>query len=112
VSIALPQNSSLRKPINKALLQLMKTKNWSELQNRYIQWDCMRYSAVCCSASSWAWLEWSYTLRILWSCNKSAIPWNDTFDLLIPIPFCKNQDSTPDTKHKLLDKPKLIAFLR
>jgi polar amino acid transport system substrate-binding protein len=37
VSIALPQNSSLRKPINKALLHLMKTKNWAELQNRYIQ---------------------------------------------------------------------------
>jgi len=37
VSIALPQNSSLRKPINKALLNLMKTKNWTELRNRYIQ---------------------------------------------------------------------------
>jgi ABC-type amino acid transport substrate-binding protein len=37
VSIALPQNSSLRKPINKALLQLMKSKNWTELLNRYIQ---------------------------------------------------------------------------
>jgi ABC-type amino acid transport substrate-binding protein len=37
VSIALPQNSSLRKPINKALLNLMKTKNWTELCNRYIQ---------------------------------------------------------------------------
>jgi len=37
VSIALPQNSSLRKPINKALLKLMKTKNWNEIRNRYIQ---------------------------------------------------------------------------
>lgn len=37
VSIALPQDSSLRKPINKALLQFMKTKNWAEMKNRYIQ---------------------------------------------------------------------------
>ena len=37
VSMALPQNSSLRKPINKALLQLMKSRNWTELRNRYIQ---------------------------------------------------------------------------
>jgi ABC-type amino acid transport substrate-binding protein len=37
VSIALPQNSSLRKPINRALLKLMKTENWTELRNRYIQ---------------------------------------------------------------------------
>jgi ABC-type amino acid transport substrate-binding protein len=37
VSIALPQNSPLRKPINKALLKLMKTENWTELRNRYIQ---------------------------------------------------------------------------
>jgi len=37
VSIAMPQNSSLRKPINKALLKLMQTKNWIELHNRYIQ---------------------------------------------------------------------------
>jgi ABC-type amino acid transport substrate-binding protein len=37
VSIALPQSSSLRKQINKALLNLMKTKNWAELCNRYIQ---------------------------------------------------------------------------
>ena len=37
VSIALPQNSSLRKPINTALLKLMKTKNWNEMRNRYIQ---------------------------------------------------------------------------
>jgi ABC-type amino acid transport substrate-binding protein len=37
VSIALPPDSPLRKPINKALLNLMKTKNWTELLNRYIQ---------------------------------------------------------------------------
>jgi ABC-type amino acid transport substrate-binding protein len=37
ISIALPQNSSLRKPINKALLKLMKTIKWTELRNRYIQ---------------------------------------------------------------------------
>jgi len=37
VSVALPQNSPLRKPINKALLKLMKTKNWTEMRNRYIQ---------------------------------------------------------------------------
>jgi ABC-type amino acid transport substrate-binding protein len=37
VSMALPQNSPLRKPINKALLQVMKTKNWTELRNRYDQ---------------------------------------------------------------------------
>jgi ABC-type amino acid transport substrate-binding protein len=37
VSIALPQNSPLRKPINRALLKLMKTENWTELRNRYIQ---------------------------------------------------------------------------
>jgi ABC-type amino acid transport substrate-binding protein len=37
VSIAVPQNSSLRRPINTALLRLMKTKNWIELRNRYIQ---------------------------------------------------------------------------
>ena len=36
VSIALAHNSSLRKPINKALLQLMKTKDWTELLNRYM----------------------------------------------------------------------------
>jgi ABC-type amino acid transport substrate-binding protein len=35
VSIALQQNSSLRKPINKALLKFMKTENWTELLNRY-----------------------------------------------------------------------------
>lgn len=37
VSIALQQNSTLRKPINKALLSLMKTQRWTELGNRYIQ---------------------------------------------------------------------------
>lgn len=37
VSIALPQNSPLRKPINKALLELMKTNAWTELRNRYIE---------------------------------------------------------------------------
>jgi ABC-type amino acid transport substrate-binding protein len=37
VSVALQQNSPLRKPINKALLSLMKTRNWTELRNRYIQ---------------------------------------------------------------------------
>ena len=37
VSIALQQNSSLRKPINKALLKFMETENWTELQNRYIK---------------------------------------------------------------------------
>jgi len=37
VSIALQQNSPLRKPINKALLSLMKTQQWTELGNRYIQ---------------------------------------------------------------------------
>jgi ABC-type amino acid transport substrate-binding protein len=37
VSIALPENSPLRKPINQALLKLMKTENWTELRNRYIQ---------------------------------------------------------------------------
>jgi ABC-type amino acid transport substrate-binding protein len=37
VGIALQQNSSLRKPINKALLKFMETENWTELQNRYIK---------------------------------------------------------------------------
>jgi polar amino acid transport system substrate-binding protein len=37
VSVALQQNSPLRKPINKALLKLMKTENWVELLNRYIR---------------------------------------------------------------------------
>lgn len=36
VSIALQQNSSFRKPINKALLKFMETENWTELQNRYM----------------------------------------------------------------------------
>jgi polar amino acid transport system substrate-binding protein len=35
VGIALQQKSSLRKPINKALLKFMETENWTELQNRY-----------------------------------------------------------------------------
>ncbi|MEX1329632.1 MAG: transporter substrate-binding domain-containing protein [Desulfobacterales bacterium] len=37
VSIALQQNNSLRKPINKALLKFMGTENWTELQNRYLK---------------------------------------------------------------------------
>ena len=37
VSIALQNGSELRKPINKALLKYMKTQQWSELRNRYIQ---------------------------------------------------------------------------
>jgi ABC-type amino acid transport substrate-binding protein len=37
VSIALPQNSPLRKPINKVLLKFMKTESWTEILNRYIQ---------------------------------------------------------------------------
>jgi polar amino acid transport system substrate-binding protein len=37
VSIALQQGSPLRKPINKALLKLMKTESWDELLNRYIR---------------------------------------------------------------------------
>jgi polar amino acid transport system substrate-binding protein len=37
VSIALQQNSPLRKPINKALLKFMKTDSWDELLNRYIK---------------------------------------------------------------------------
>jgi ABC-type amino acid transport substrate-binding protein len=36
VSIALQQNSPLRKPINKALLKVMKTESWTELLNRYL----------------------------------------------------------------------------
>ena len=36
VSIALQQNSPLRKAINKALLKVMKTESWIELLNRYI----------------------------------------------------------------------------
>ena len=37
VVIALKEKSSLRKPINKALLKLMKTEKWPELLNRYTQ---------------------------------------------------------------------------
>lgn len=37
VVIALKEKSSLRKPINKALLKLMKTEQWSEFLNRYIR---------------------------------------------------------------------------
>jgi ABC-type amino acid transport substrate-binding protein len=37
VAIALKEKSPLRKPINKALLKLMKTEKWSELINRYAQ---------------------------------------------------------------------------
>jgi ABC-type amino acid transport substrate-binding protein len=37
VSIALQNKSQLRKPINKALLKFMKTREWTELRNRYIQ---------------------------------------------------------------------------
>ena len=39
VSIGLQQKSPLRKPINKALLEFMKTEQWSELLNRYIQYE-------------------------------------------------------------------------
>jgi len=34
VSIALQEKSSLRKPINKALLKFMTTEKWAELMNR------------------------------------------------------------------------------
>jgi polar amino acid transport system substrate-binding protein len=37
VSIALQRDSSIRKPINKALLRSMKTQSWDELLNRYIR---------------------------------------------------------------------------
>jgi len=37
VAIALKDKSSLREPINKALLKLMKTEKWPELLNRYVQ---------------------------------------------------------------------------
>jgi len=37
VSMAFPRNTSLRKPVNKALLKLMQSKNWTEMSNRYIQ---------------------------------------------------------------------------
>jgi hypothetical protein len=33
----LNKKNSMRKEINKALLKLMKTEKWYELQNRYIQ---------------------------------------------------------------------------
>jgi len=36
VSIALQEKSPLRKPINKTLLQLMKTEEWKEMMDRYI----------------------------------------------------------------------------
>jgi len=35
VAMALREKSALRKPINKALLKLMKTEKWSGLLNRY-----------------------------------------------------------------------------
>jgi polar amino acid transport system substrate-binding protein len=37
VSVALQQNSSLRKPINEALLKFMTTENWTKLLNRYMK---------------------------------------------------------------------------
>jgi ABC-type amino acid transport substrate-binding protein len=37
VSIALQEKSLLRKPVNKALLKLMQTQNWTEMLNRYIK---------------------------------------------------------------------------
>jgi len=37
VSIALQEKSSLRKPLNKALLKFMHSEDWSELLNRYAQ---------------------------------------------------------------------------
>jgi polar amino acid transport system substrate-binding protein len=37
VSIALQENSPLRKPINKALLKIMDTESWNEIMNRYIK---------------------------------------------------------------------------
>jgi len=37
VAIGLNKKNSMRKEINKALLKLMKTEKWYELQNRYIQ---------------------------------------------------------------------------
>lgn len=37
IVVALKDKSSLREPINKALLKLMKTEKWSELLNRYAQ---------------------------------------------------------------------------
>jgi ABC-type amino acid transport substrate-binding protein len=35
VSIAMQDKSPLRKPVNKALLGLMKTEVWADLLNRY-----------------------------------------------------------------------------
>jgi hypothetical protein len=35
VSIALQENSPLRKSTSKAILKLMKTEKWTELVNRY-----------------------------------------------------------------------------
>lgn len=35
VSIALQNKSPLRKPVNKALLKIMRTEKWNELMNRY-----------------------------------------------------------------------------
>jgi ABC-type amino acid transport substrate-binding protein len=37
VSMAMPLNSPLRKPINAALLKYMKTANWTALFNRYLK---------------------------------------------------------------------------
>jgi ABC-type amino acid transport substrate-binding protein len=37
VSIALQNSSQLRKPINKALLKFMNSKEWVELRNHYLQ---------------------------------------------------------------------------
>ena len=37
VSIALQEKSPLRKPINKTLLELMKTEEWNEMMDRYIK---------------------------------------------------------------------------
>lgn len=35
VSMALQNKSPLRKPINKAMLKIMRTEKWNELVNRY-----------------------------------------------------------------------------
>jgi ABC-type amino acid transport substrate-binding protein len=37
VSIALQEKSPLRIPINKTLLELMKTEKWNEMMDRYIK---------------------------------------------------------------------------
>jgi ABC-type amino acid transport substrate-binding protein len=37
VGIGLQEKSPLRKPINKALLKIMQTQDWTELLNRYIK---------------------------------------------------------------------------